>query len=152
MQFRRQAVLFLATGGYLGKIPVAPGTFGSLAGLPLAWVFSRLPAGGEVIVVALFIAGAVWVAAEAELLFGRTDPGAIVIDEIAGMLVTFLLIPMTAWCAAAGFLLFRALDIVKPFPIRYVEKRLTGGFAVVADDLVAGVAAHIFLRLLLWLV
>jgi phosphatidylglycerophosphatase A len=152
MQIRRHAVLFLATGGYLGKIPVAPGTFGSLAGLPLAWVFSRLPVGGEVIVVVLFIAGAVWVAAEAELLLGRTDPGAIVIDEIAGMLVTFLLIPMTAWSVAAGFLLFRALDIFKPFPIRYVEKRLAGGIAVVADDLAAGVAANIFLRLLLWLV
>jgi phosphatidylglycerophosphatase A len=151
MQIRRHAVLFLATGGYLGKIPAAPGTFGSLAGLPLAWFFSRLPAGGEVIVVVLFIAGAVWVAAEAELLLGRTDPGAIVIDEIAGMLVTFLLIPMTAWSAAAGFLFFRALDIVKPFPIRYVEKRLAGGIAVVADDLAAGVAANIILRLLLWL-
>jgi phosphatidylglycerophosphatase A len=152
MQIRRQGVLFLATGGYLGKIPAAPGTFGSLPGLPLAWLFSRLPAAGEVVVVLLFIAGAVWVAAEAEILFDRTDPGAIVIDEIAGMLVTFLLVPMTAWTAAAGFLLFRVLDITKPFPIRYLEKRLTGGIAVVADDLAAGLAANVLLQILLRLV
>ncbi len=148
MQIRRQGVLFLATGGYLGKIPTAPGTFGSLLGLPLAWLFSRLPAGGEIAAVFLFIIGAVRVAAEAESLLGRTDPGAIVIDEIAGMLVAFLLVPMTMGSAVIGFVLFRVFDIGKPFPIRLLEKKLSGGIAVVADDLAAGLIVNLLLRLL----
>ncbi|MGD8367984.1 MAG: phosphatidylglycerophosphatase A [Desulfobacterales bacterium] len=148
MQMRRQGVLFLATGGYLGKVPAAPGTFGSLLGLPLAWLFSRLPAAGEIAAVILFIAGAMWVSAEAERLLGRTDPGAIVIDEVAGMLVTFLWIPMTIGSAAIGFVAFRVLDITKPFPIRLLERKLSGGVAVVADDLAAGFAANLVLRLL----
>ena len=146
MQIRRQGVLFLATGGYLGKIPAAPGTFGSLLGLPLAWLFSRLPAAGEIAAVLLFAAGAVWVSAEAEALLGRTDPGSIVIDEVAGMLVTFLLIPMTIGSAAIGFVAFRVLDITKPFPIRFLERKLSGGVAVVADDLAAGCAANLVIR------
>jgi phosphatidylglycerophosphatase A len=148
MQIRRQGVLFLATGGYLGKIPAAPGTFGSLLGLPLAWLFSRLPAAGEIAAVVLFVAGAVWVSAEAEKLLGRTDPGAIVIDEVAGMLVTFLLVPMTIGSAVVGFVAFRLLDITKPFPIRLLERKLSGGVAVVADDLAAGCVANMALRVL----
>jgi len=148
MQMRRQGVLFLATGMYLGKIPAAPGTFGSLLGLPLAWLFSRLSTIAEIAAVALFVAAAVWVAGKAEALLGRTDPGAIVIDEVAGMLITFLLVPMTLWTAAAGFVIFRALDIAKPFPIRLVERKLSGGVAVVADDLAAGAMANLVVRLL----
>lgn len=151
MQMRRHGILFLATGGYIGLIPAAPGTFGSLLGIPLAWLVSMLPAAGEIAAIIVFAAGAMWVAAKAESLLGRTDPGAIVIDEVAGILVTFLLIPLTVGTAAAGFVLFRILDIAKPFPIRLLERHLAGGVAVVADDLAAGAAANIALRILLWL-
>ena len=149
MQMHRHGIVFLATGGYIGLIPAAPGTFGSLLGIPLAWLFSMLPAAAQIGAMIVFAAAAMWVAAKAEAILGRTDPGAIVIDEIAGILVTFLLIPMTVTTAAAGFVLFRVFDIAKPFPIRLLERRLSGGVAVVADDLAAGVAANIILRILL---
>lgn len=149
MQMRRHGILLLATGGYLGYIPAAPGTFGSLLGIPLAWLFSRLPAAGEAAAVILFAAAAMWVASQAEPLMGKTDPGAIVIDEVAGMLVTLWAIPLTAVSVGLGFILFRVLDIAKPFPIRQTERKLSGGFAVVADDLVAGGIAHVLLRICL---
>ena len=151
MKMHRHGILFLATGGYIGLIPAAPGTFGSIVGIPLAWLFSMLPAAGEIAAMILFAAAAMWVAQKAEPLLGRTDPGAIVIDEIAGILVTFLLIPLTVGTAAVGFILFRLFDIAKPFPIRLLERKLAGGIAGVADDLAAGVAANILLRILLWL-
>ncbi len=151
MKIHRHGILFLATGGYIGLIPAAPGTFGSLLGIPLAWLFSMLPAAGQIAATILFAAAAMWVAQKAEPLLGLTDPGAIVIDEVAGILVTFLLIPLTVETVSVGFVLFRILDIAKPFPIRFLERNLAGGIAVVADDLAAGAAANILLRILLWI-
>lgn len=132
----------------IGYIPIAPGTFGSAAGL-LMW--AALP--GSILVQAsailvLFLAGS-WSGSLAERHFGRTDPGQIVIDEVLGMLVTLLLNPVGWKGAVAGFLLFRLSDIVKPYPAGRLE-RLPGGIGVMADDAMAAVYANLALRLGLW--
>jgi phosphatidylglycerophosphatase A len=87
---------------------------------------------------ALFAAG-VWAAGEAETFFGRTDPGQVVIDEVVGQMLTFLVIPQATWkWLVGGFLLFRTFDIVKPFPARQAE-RIPRGWGIMLDDVIAGV-------------
>ena len=148
----RRLALVVATAAYSGHVPVAPGTAGSLVGLA---VFALVRALGgpaiEVVTIIALVAAGIWAASEAERHFGRSDPGAIVIDEVAGMLVTLCWLPVSWGGALIGFLAFRAFDIVKPFPARAAE-RLPRGWGVMADDLVAGVYAHIVLRLLAWAV
>ncbi len=84
----------------------------------------------------------------AEKILIQKDPGCIVIDEIAGIMIALLGMPFNTISVAAGFITFRIIDILKPFPIRYMERRLTGGVGVVTDDLMAGVYSNIILRLL----
>lgn len=149
--WRQRAVLGIATVGPCGHVPVAPGTVGSAAGLVLFWA---LRAGGSPLVVeglVLLAVTAVGVAAasRAEAAYGRRDPGLIVIDETAGMLMTLVAVPVGLGGALTGFLVFRLFDIVKPFPARRAE-RLPGGWGVMADDLVAGLYAQALLRLILW--
>jgi phosphatidylglycerophosphatase A len=128
----------------VGYIPFAPGTFGSGVGL-LLWALlppSALVQGGAI--VALFIAGS-WSGSVAERHFGRSDPGQVVIDEVMGMLITLFLNPV-GWAGAAfAFLLFRAADIVKPYPANRLE-RLHGGIGVMADDGMAAIYANLALR------
>jgi phosphatidylglycerophosphatase A len=140
-----RAALAIATVFGVGYIPFAPGTFGSLAGLA---VWALLPAAAPVQAAAIaivFIAGA-WSGTIAEQHFGRTDPGQVVIDEVAGMLITLLLNPVGWTGAIAGFLLFRVADIVKPYPANRLE-RLHGGVGVMADDAMAAVYANLVLRI-----
>ena len=146
MKLRDTAVLFLATGGYVGKIPFAPGTFGSFWGLPAAYLLSHLPVEAAVCITVVFILISIAVAHRAVRLLGREDPGCVVIDEIAGMMVTLIAIPFSAGTAAVGFVIFRLLDIFKPFPIRALERRIPGGAGVVLDDVVAGILGNILLR------
>ncbi len=148
----RALALVVATAAYSGHVPVAPGTAGSLVGVG---VFALVRALGgpaiEVVTIIALVAAGIWAASEAERHFGRSDPGAIVIDEVAGMLVTLCWLPVSWGGALIGFLAFRAFDIVKPFPARAAE-RLPRGWGVMADDIVAGVYAHVVLRLLAWAV
>jgi phosphatidylglycerophosphatase A len=147
----RRLAIFLATAGYAGYFPFAPGTVGSAVGLllfvVLRWFASPL---AEVAAVAAVSLAGVWAAREAETHWGRRDPGAIVIDEVAGMLLTLVAVPVSWAGALLGFLLFRGYDIVKPLGARQCE-RLPGGYGVMADDLVAGLYAHLTLRAALWL-
>ena len=147
----RLAIL-VATWGYAGYFPFAPGTVGSAAAfvayLGVRWTASP---GVELAAVVLLFAAGVWAAQAAEQHFGRTDPGYIVIDEVVGMLITLLFLPVTWKGALAGFLLFRLFDIVKPFPAARCE-RLYGGWGVMMDDLVAGIYGNVTLRVLVWLV
>ena len=147
MKIRDQVVMILATGFYTGKAPVAPGTFGSLPGLLLCWAISGISVAVTLIVVFGLIGMAVWVADQAERLLDSKDPGCIVIDEIAGMLVTLVGIPFAWHTALSGFVVFRVLDITKPFPIRALERRLKGGVGVVADDVAAGLIGNLVLRM-----
>jgi phosphatidylglycerophosphatase A len=145
-------ILMAATGGYVGYLPVVPGTFGTVAGLLPVYALSRLDAGTALIVLALTIGLAIWTAGRAEQKIGATDPGCIVIDEIAGIMVTLWGLPFEWLPVTVGFLLFRCLDMTKPFPIRQIEKKLPGGLGIVADDVAAGIIAHVLLRLILAIV
>lgn len=143
--------VFLATAGYCGYFPFAPGTVGSAAGLIvylLVW-WTASPVVEVGLIVALFAAG-VWAGSIAERYFGGIDPGPIVLDEVVGMLITLAFIPVGLSGALAGFVLFRIFDVLKPFPARRLES-LHGGLGVMADDAMAAVYANLTLRALLWL-
>ncbi|MBI4716054.1 MAG: phosphatidylglycerophosphatase A [Nitrospirae bacterium] len=133
---------FLATGCYAGYSPVAPGTVGSLVGLllyiPLQAV-SPLLYGLAILI--LFGMG-VWVSHSSEREFGMADSPRIVIDEIVGMLLTLFLVPVGMAWAVGGFVLFRFFDILKPPPIRWLERRLPGGWGIMTDDVMAAVYAN----------
>ena len=142
--------VFIATAGYCGYAPVAPGTVGSLAGLVaylLVW-WSDSAAVEIGLIVALFAVG-VWAATTAERFFGGIDPGPVVIDEVVGMLITLAFIPVGLSGAAAGFVLFRIFDVIKPYPAGRLE-RLHGGLGVMADDAMAAVYANVTLRAVMW--
>jgi phosphatidylglycerophosphatase A len=148
MGFNRKAILICATGGYLGYIPVAPGTFGTLLGIPLCYLISFMPATVGSFLIIAFTLFAVYIAQQAEQMLKTKDPGMIVIDEIAGLMVTLFAIPFNLYTAVAGFVIFRILDIFKPFPIRNLERRLSGGWGVVLDDVVAGLMGNVILRVI----
>ena len=142
--------VFVATVGYCGYFPVAPGTVGSAAGLvfylAVWWSGSAVVEAGLIGV--LFALG-VWAGTTAERYFGGIDPGPIVLDEVVGMLITLAFIPVGMPGAIAGFFLFRLFDILKPFPARRLE-RLHGGLGVMADDAMAAVYANVALRFAIW--
>ncbi|MBI5593870.1 MAG: phosphatidylglycerophosphatase A [Deltaproteobacteria bacterium] len=146
---KNTAVMYLATGCKSGYSPVVPGTAGSLVALVPCGLLSLLPLPVSAVFLIAFIVLSIWAAELAEGIVGQKDPGCIVIDEIAGMMVTLLGIHFTWQSALAGFFIFRIMDIFKPFPIRYLERTIPGGAGIVVDDVAAGVAAHLVLRLLL---
>ncbi len=139
--------LFVATCGYIGYVPIAPGTFGSAAGLV---VFAAVRWSGslslELGLIALLLAIGVWSASVAERHFAAVDPGPVVLDEVAGMLITLALIPVNITGAIFGFLLFRVLDVVKPWPANRLEA-LPGGLGIMADDAMAAVYGNLIMRL-----
>jgi phosphatidylglycerophosphatase A len=147
MKFREQAVLFLATGLFIGTVPFAPGTFGAIIGLPIVFLLSRFDLLLSVSVILLFIFFAIGIASAAEKMLNQKDPGKIVIDEIAGLMVAFTGLPFNLKTAVVGFILFRVFDILKPFPIRTLERKVGGGTGVVLDDVLAGIYANLILRL-----
>jgi phosphatidylglycerophosphatase A len=142
---RRLAVL-VCSFGYIGFAPFAPGTVGSAAGVAVyvAARYVAVPYFELILIVALFIAGVVFTPPCEEDL-RCVDPGPIVIDEVMGMLITLFMIPIGWGGILLGFLLFRAFDVVKPFPARQLE-RLHGGFGVMADDAMAAVYANLLVR------
>jgi phosphatidylglycerophosphatase A len=142
--------LLIATFGYIGMAPVAPGTVGSAAGV-LLFYLARAVGGWWVepaLILSLSAAG-VWAATIAERALGGTDPGPVVIDEVVGMLITVAWLPLTPLGVLVGFLVFRVLDVVKPWPSRQLES-LHGGLGIMADDAMAAVYGHLLMRALLW--
>jgi len=133
----------LATGFGSGYTPVAPGTAGSAVAVLIYLMISDLPLSAYILVTLFVTLVGIPISTKAEILFGQKDSGKIVIDEIAGILITFTMIPPEPLLILFGFLLFRFFDIWKPF--RDLEK-LKGGFGVMADDVVAGLYASIFLH------
>jgi phosphatidylglycerophosphatase A len=145
----RRLGLFIATCGYLGYAPVAPGTFGSAAGL---LVYAAVRSSGSQVVevlaiVLLFVIG-VWSGTEAEHHFGGIDPAPVVMDEVVGMLITLAFLPVTWLGALIGFLVFRVLDVYKPWPAARFE-RLPGGLGVMADDGMAAIYGNLVMRVLI---
>jgi phosphatidylglycerophosphatase A len=147
----RLAIL-LATVGYVGHFPIAPGTAGSAVALLLYAVLRLVgsPVLDVAVIIALFAVGC-WAGSIAEAHYGQTDPGYVVLDEVIGMLLTLLFLPVTWVGVIVGFLLFRAFDIIKPFPARQCEQ-LHGGLGIMADDAVAGIYGNLALRLIIWAV
>jgi phosphatidylglycerophosphatase A len=142
----RRLALLISTFGYVGYVPVAPGTFGSAAGLGL---FFAIRSTGSValesgVIIALFAVG-VWAGTLAEHHFGGVDPGPIVLDEVVGMLITLFLLPVNTTGAVTAFVVFRILDVVKPFPSAHFEK-LPGGLGVMADDGMAAIYGNLAMR------
>lgn len=140
-------VRVLATGFGAGLSPVAPGTAGTLVGVLVCLASSPLPWLFRFFFVVAISAASVYVAGEAEKLYGNTDDQRIVIDEIAGYQVALLPVAVTGPHLLTAFLLFRIFDIWKPFPLSHLQK-LPGGWGVVADDLGAGVYGGFLLFLL----
>lgn len=146
----KQLSVFVASFGYVGYFPFAPGTAGSAAALVL-FAFIRwigVPAIELGAIVAVFAIG-VWAASGTEVALGRKDPGIVVIDEVLGMLITLALLPVSMLGIFVGFLLFRALDVIKPYPARQFES-LHGGLGIMADDAMAGVYSYLIMRGLIW--
>ncbi|MCZ6639329.1 MAG: phosphatidylglycerophosphatase A [Candidatus Dadabacteria bacterium] len=137
----------IATVFYVGLIPIAPGTFGTIAAIPLFYALSFTPLYLYLAITVLIILISVWASGVAEEIFGKTDPGEVVADEVCGYLVTMILVPLTLGNIFFGFLLFRLFDIAKPYPIRKFE-RLPGGWGIVMDDVMAGVYSCITLHIL----
>ncbi|RKX60748.1 MAG: phosphatidylglycerophosphatase A [Thermodesulfobacteriota bacterium] len=147
LNFKDRLVLFLASGLFLGLIPFAPGTFGSLLGIPLHWLFSHLPFFPGICSLGFVILISVWISGRAELLLGKKDPSQIVIDEVVGMAVALAGAPLEPSLIIVAFMFFRFFDIWKPFPIRYIDKSFPGGWGIVLDDVAAGVMANLAWRL-----
>ena len=148
----KHVAVLISSFGYVGFFPIAPGTAGSLAALAL-FAFIRwigVPS-IELLAIAVVFAIGVWAAQGTERALGRKDPGIVVIDEVLGMLITLALLPLSLTGIALGFLFFRILDVIKPYPAAQFEN-LHGGLGIMADDAVAGLYAHVALRACVWLV
>ncbi len=143
--FLRFLSKLIATVFFIGYIPFAPGTFGSLAALAFIWIFRPDVPMLLVMLSAIFIAG-VLSSHAVEKDTGIKDGRYIVIDEFVGYLVSVIFLPLTAVYLIAAFFLFRFFDILKPPPIRNLERMFSGGMGVMIDDLVAGVITNIILQ------
>ena len=143
-----KTALVLSSWFGVGLIPVAPGTFGTLAAVPLFLGMKYIGVLYSVIFLIVFIPMAVWVSGISNTLLGRDDPPEVVIDEAAGFMLALFLLPLAWSSLTLGFLLFRVFDILKPFPIGRLEK-IRGGIGIVVDDLVAGIYANFCVRVLL---
>jgi phosphatidylglycerophosphatase A len=152
MNFREKSVMFLATGCFIGNIPFAPGTFGTILGLPLCFLLAKTELPVAVLLTAIFIIFAILISHDAEKILKKNDPGCIIIDEIAGLVVTFIGLNFNMISAPAGFIIFRFFDILKPFPIRLIERKLSGGTGIVMDDVAAGIYSNLVLRILFFTV
>jgi phosphatidylglycerophosphatase A len=144
-------VHILAFGFGTGLSPVAPGTVGSLVGVLLAWLTLDLGLPLQLGVAAAISLSGIWICGESARRIGVHDHGGIVWDEIAGMYITLLAAPPTVAGWILAFVLFRAFDIAKPWPIRDLDHRLGGGVGIMLDDLAAALYALILLALYGWL-
>ena len=135
-----------------GLLPRAPGTWGSLAALPLAWALASL--GGPMALAAATVVVSLvgwWAAAVYVRRTGRQDPGEVVVDEVAGQWLALVMVPPEPLLYLAGFALFRLFDIRKPWPVGWADREIGGGLGVMVDDLFAGLyAALIMIAVLYW--
>jgi len=144
-------VHFLAFGFGTGLAPFAPGTFGSLPGVLLFWLTMAYGLYVQFAVLAVLIVAGIWICGESARRLGIHDHGGIVWDEIAGMYLTLMVAPFSVAGWLLAFVLFRVMDIVKPWPIRDLDHRLGGGVGIMLDDLVAALYAAVLLGVYRWL-
>lgn len=141
-------VVFFASGAFLGYSPIAPGTAGSLLGIALYVPLYALSLYHYILFLIAIFLFSVMIAGKAEQFYGKKDCQIIVIDEVVGVFFTMFLFPPTLFNLGLGFLLFRIFDIVKPFSVGWVDRRIKGGTGVVLDDIVAGIYANLSLHFL----
>ncbi|AJF05767.1 phosphatidylglycerophosphatase A family protein [Geoalkalibacter subterraneus] len=146
----KRFILLLATNGGLGYFPRAPGTIGTLAGIPVYALLSRLSTPLYLLTWLALLALACWTATHAGRIFGVIDDRRIVIDELVGYLVAVVFVPFSWTAAIAGFFLFRFFDIAKIWPASWFDRRMKNGVGVVLDDVAAGIYAAFVLHLLLY--
>lgn len=146
MELNKNKIMLFATWGNVGNKFIVPGTFGTFFGFPLYFLVSLFDASYAFLFILAFILFSVFIAEEAEKNVGEKDPGCIVIDEVAGALVTFAFVPFTFTSFWAGFFIFRFFDITKIYPIKALEQRIPGGAGIVLDDIAAGIMSNIVLR------
>ncbi|MEO8604233.1 MAG: phosphatidylglycerophosphatase A [bacterium] len=147
----RRCILFLASGGFVGYIPVASGTFGTLVAIPIYWLFDPWRHMSVALYLLTWIAAvalACLIADRAEALLDEHDSGVIVIDEIVGYLGATLFLPPTWEHTLIAFFVFRALDVIKPYPAGAIDRRMPGGAGVVLDDVVSGLYSNVVTRIL----
>ncbi len=144
-----RATIILATWFGCGKVPRIPGTVGTLGAVPLLFLFSFFAPLQYMLATLVFTVLAIFVSHLHESFSGKHDSQEIVIDEVAGLLVTMTWVPFTWPYVVAGFLLFRFFDMLKPWPISYLDKRVGGGVGTVADDLLAGILSNIILQVIM---
>ncbi|MDA0664445.1 MAG: phosphatidylglycerophosphatase A [Proteobacteria bacterium] len=142
--------MLLATWFGAGRLPAAPGTWGSLAALPFAWGMAML-AGPSILFAAALAAllAGIWASEAVTRASGVKDPGEIVIDEVAGQWLALAFVPLDPVAYALGFALFRIFDIFKPWPANWIDRSVSGGPGIMLDDIVAGAYAGILLYFLL---
>jgi phosphatidylglycerophosphatase A len=148
----RHPAALIATGCGVGLLPKAPGTWASLATLPLAWLLDHLAGRASLVIAGVVIALAgVWASQVYVARHRVEDPGEVVVDEIAAQLLVLAAVPLTLLSSVLGFLLFRLFDIVKPWPVSWADRTIKGGFGVMFDDLLAAAYASLALFLLILL-
>lgn len=138
--------VLLATWGWSGRLPGPKGTWGSAAALPFGWLIAWAAGPLALIPAALLVfAVGIWAGGLYASKLGVGDPGPVVIDEVAGQWLTLALVPLDPLLWIAGFFLFRAADIIKPFPANWADRSLKGGIGIMTDDLIAGLYAMLVL-------
>ena len=142
---------FIACGFGVGVIPWMPGTFGTLAGVVLYWMLSPLPVWAYVLITAVLVVIGVFICDKTNRDFGTDDHPAAVWDEIASFPIVMIAVPRTWYFILIGFLLFRFFDIVKPWPIGWIDKNIHGGVGVMLDDVVAALFSWVILQFVVWI-
>ena len=147
----KDPVVLIAVGFGSGLAPKAPGTAGTLVAIPLFILMQPLPLITYLLITTcLFISG-IWICTYAAEKFGVHDHPAIVIDEIVGYLITMIAAPEGWLAVVVGFALFRVLDAVKPWPVSWFDRNVSGGLGIMLDDVVAGIAALVIIQGLIYL-
>jgi len=146
---RKKLGLFMATAGGFGYAPGIPGTAGTAAALPIAYIIMNAPLPLQLAVLPVSYIVFAWAAGTAEEFFGEHDARQIVCDEVLGLWITLVGFAPETEQLALGFLLFRFFDIVKPFPARHIDKNVGGAHGVMLDDVAAGIYAHVALYIIM---
>lgn len=138
----------VALGFGSGKAPFAPGSFGTLVGIPFAWLLALFSPLASALVIAVFFLFGIVVCDSAARQMGEHDHPSIVWDEVVGFLITVWAVPFGWWQMILGYGLFRFFDIVKPWPIKVADQRVNGGLGIMLDDVIAGIMAAVPLLLI----